>query len=530
MKLETFFEKFDLLAEAPGGVAKLRELVLELAVCGRLVPQDPSDVPARDLLVQIASRLSEEQARRQAPPEPPVEAEDAPCAIPATWCWVRFRDVAIIASNLVSPRNFLDFVHLAPDNIEKGTGRLLPCATVRDDKVTSSNHRFFPGQLVYSKIRPNLAKVVLVDFEGLCSADMYPIDSLIDAKYLRTYMLSRPFLAQAVKTDTRIAMPKINQAELNSVAVALPPLEEQRRIVAKVDALMSWCDQLEAQQQERETRRATLAQAALTRFAEAPTPANLTFLFHDSYTIDPADLRRAILSLAVQGRLVAQDSADESLDATFPGFVRFTGAERETLPKGWACSTYRALTTLVTSGSRGWKDFYSTSGAIFVRTQNIKTDRLVLDEVARVQLPEAAEGTRAQVTKGDILITITGANVTKAARVENEIPEAYVSQHIALTRPRWSDMSEWLHLCFISHGAARATLERLAYGDKPGLNLDNVRDLVMPIPPLSEQRRIAAMVDHLMASVDRLDGQIAAARVAGERLLEALQRRMLEGK
>jgi hypothetical protein len=99
----------------------------------------------------------------------------------------------------VKPDGFLDFTHLAPDNIEKGNGVLLPCRTVREDKVISSNHRFYPGQIVYSKIRPNLAKVVIVDFEGLCSADMYPIDALIDAFYLQRYMLSESFLVQAVK-------------------------------------------------------------------------------------------------------------------------------------------------------------------------------------------------------------------------------------------------------------------------------------------------------------------------------------------
>lgn len=121
-----------------------------------------------------------------------------------------------------------------------------------------------------------------------------------------------------------------------------------------------------------------------------------------------------------------------------------------------------------------------------------------------------------------ILITITGANVTKAARVEEQIPEAYVSQHIALTRPRWSEMSKWLHLCFISHGSARGALEQLAYGDKPGLNLNNIRDLVLPVPPLAEQRRIVAKVDELMALVDELEARLAATRATATNLLSAV--------
>jgi type I restriction enzyme S subunit len=203
--------------------ADLRKTILTLAVQGKLVPQDPNDEPAEELLARLARELTPEQRRKQSPPLAPLSKESLQYELPENWKWARFRDAAIIASNLVKPDDFLDFTHLAPDNIEKGNGVLLPCRTVREDKVISSNHRFYPGQIIYSKIRPNLAKVVVVGFEGLCSADMYPIDALIDSFYLQCYMLSESFLVQAVKTDTRVAMPKINQMELNAIAVPAPP-------------------------------------------------------------------------------------------------------------------------------------------------------------------------------------------------------------------------------------------------------------------------------------------------------------------
>lgn len=227
--------------------AELHTSILTLAVQGRLVSQDPNDEPAAELIPRLANEMSPENRRRQAAPLPPLSVDSLQYELPESWTWARFRDVAIIASNLVKPNDFLDLPHLAPDNIEKGTGVLKPCSTVREDKIISSNHRFYSGQIVYSKIRPNLAKVVIVNFDGLCSADMYPIDALIEAKYLHLYMLSDSFLVQAVKADTRVAMPKINQTELNAIAVPVPPLAEQRRIVAKVDELMALVDALETQ-------------------------------------------------------------------------------------------------------------------------------------------------------------------------------------------------------------------------------------------------------------------------------------------
>jgi type I restriction enzyme S subunit len=213
-------------------VTILRSTILALSVSGRFSESRKSDSTASELLEKIAL----ERDRTFQPAEPPLTLSNS-VQLPSAWCWARFDDVAVIASNLVQPKNFLDLPHLAPDNIEKVTGTLLPCRTVREDKVSSANHRFFAGQIVYSKIRPNLSKVVLVDFDGLCSADMYPINPLIDAGYLHLFMLSELFLSQAVRSDTRVAMPKINQKELNSIIVPVPPISEQRQIVLKHSSL-----------------------------------------------------------------------------------------------------------------------------------------------------------------------------------------------------------------------------------------------------------------------------------------------------
>jgi type I restriction enzyme S subunit len=251
-------------------VTDLRKVILSLAVQGRVVPRNPKDESATVLLEQIArAKAKAAEPRRKTEPKDEASIHEPPYSLPQSWQWARFDAVAIIESNLVPPAEFPDHPHVAPDNIEKATGKLLDYRTVQEDEVKSSNHRFFPGQIIYSKIRPNLSKATIVDFEGLCSADMYPVVPHINSRYLLTYILSSVFLGMAVRNDTRVAMPKINQEELNQVLVAVPPLAEQQRIVAKVDELLRWCDALEARLTAAQTTAAALLDATLHQILTA---------------------------------------------------------------------------------------------------------------------------------------------------------------------------------------------------------------------------------------------------------------------
>ena len=198
------------------------------------------------------------------------------------WERKNFSDVAEIKSNLVNPAQYPDFPHIAPDNIEKETGKLLEYHTIAEDGVKSGKHRFYAGQILYSKIRPYLSKVVVVDFDGLCSADMYPIQAKGDTKYLWYYMLSADFLAQVCSGKSRTVLPKINQKELAVVKVNIPPLDEQREIVRLLD---------EAFAEEERARQALEA-------ARAAIPA----------------LRRAILARAFRGALGTGDPAEAPAD------------------------------------------------------------------------------------------------------------------------------------------------------------------------------------------------------------------------
>ncbi len=187
--------------------------------------------------------------------------------------------MAEIKSNLVNPADYQDFPHIAPDNVEKRTGVLLEYHTIAEDGVKSGKHLFHAGQILYSKIRPYLSKVVIVDFDGLCSADMYPIDAKGNVRYLWYYMLSDEFLEQASNAGSRSVLPKINQKELSKVMVRITSLEEQQKIARILDDIFN------KEQQAKETAEAALSQ------------------------IDT--MKKAILARAFRGELGTNDPAEE---------------------------------------------------------------------------------------------------------------------------------------------------------------------------------------------------------------------------
>ncbi len=198
------------------------------------------------------------------------------------WHMTCFDKTAEIKSNLVDPADYQEFPHIAPDNIEKKTGVLLDYHTIAEDGVKSGKHRFYAGQILYSKIRPYLSKVVMVDFDGLCSADMYPVDAKENAKYLWYYMLSDEFLRQASNAGSRSVLPKINQKELSKIIVHMTSPEEQQAVVLVLDRIF---------EKERKAQKA----------AES--------------VIDQIDtMKKAILSCAFRGELGTNDPKEENAE------------------------------------------------------------------------------------------------------------------------------------------------------------------------------------------------------------------------
>ena len=278
MKIETFFEKFDQFADAPNAVARIRELVLNLAATGRLIPRE-SDWQLR-LLKTLATKIGS-----GATPDGGREsyfAEGIPLIRSMNVHFRGFDKTGLVFLSDDQARELSNVV-VQPDDV------LLNITGASIGRVTTT-----PAEMAGARVNQHVTII-------------RPIPELSPA-FLSMFLASPS--VQRMINDVQVGATRqaLTKGMIEQFRIPTPPLAEQKRIVAKVDELMALCDRLEAHQEERETRQTELARASLARFAEAPTPANLNFLFHKSYDIAPANLRKSILTLAVHGKLIRQSS------------------------------------------------------------------------------------------------------------------------------------------------------------------------------------------------------------------------------
>ncbi|MDE6035329.1 MAG: restriction endonuclease subunit S, partial [Ruminococcus sp.] len=269
---------------------QLRRSILQLAVQGKLVPQNPLDEPASVLLERIRKEKQEliRAGKIKKSKEPlPIKEEEIPFDIPNSWEWVRLGYISsyahtkkkINASNADRSMWQLDL-----EDIEKG-GKLLNKKTVGEINAKGDKTYFNKGDILYSKLRPYLLKILIAEDNGICTPEIIPFNLFgnILSEYI-VLLLKSPYVDTFVNSKTYgVKMPRASTETMTSLLVPLPPLAEQHRIVAKIEELMPYIEQLEQ------------AETQLTRLD----------------TDFPEALKKSILQEAVQGRLVPQDPSDE---------------------------------------------------------------------------------------------------------------------------------------------------------------------------------------------------------------------------
>ncbi|MCK9740379.1 restriction endonuclease subunit S [Pseudomonas syringae] len=554
-------DNLPLLAGAPSGIKKLRELILELAVRGKLVPQDPSDEPASELLKRIAEEkvrlVAEGKIKEQKAPSE-RGAEDPAFELPAGWARARLADVVNILNGRAYKKEEL---------LDAGT------PVLRVGNLFTSNHWYYstltleedkycnPGDLLFAWS----ASFGPFIWDGERSIYHYHIWKLdfyakgqLSKHYLYNWLLEK---TQEIKAAGHgVSMLHMTKDKMEKLVVPVPPLAEQDRIVAKVDELMALCDRLEAQQTDAESAHAHLVKTLLDSLPQASDATDfatnwqrLAEHFHTLFTTEPSIdlLKQTLLQLAVMGKLVPQDPNDESASE----FVKRIQAEKQSylakskarkqkdlaadlqpeppfdVPAGWEWQTIDDVlhvTGGVTLGRKlGGRKLLSKP---YVRVANVQRGRLEMERIKEVEVPED-EVEKYLLRNGDLLITEGGDwdKVGRTAIWRDELPECLHQNHVFRARavvtdwePRWAEM-------YLNSASAR---EYFAGSSKQttnlaSINMTQLRACAFPLPPLGEQQRIVAKVDQLMALCDQLKTRLTQARQLNAQLTSTLVERSL---
>ncbi len=559
MKIDTLLTHFDLLLDAPNGVPKLCEAILQLAVQGRLTEQDPSDEPASALLERIEAekqQLYEAGEIRKPKKFKSVSAEEVPFDLPLSWAWTRLGNIRHGCGQKTPDK---PFSYIDVSSINKEQGFISDEYDVLEPAEAPSRARKMVrrGTVIYSTVRPYLLNIAIVDRDfdpepivSTAFTVMHPYEGVYN-KYLYYYLRSQPLVEYVEAQMVGMAYPAISKTKLMPAPFPLPPLAEQRRIVARIDALMALCDRLEAQQAKRQTARVRTNTAALDALLEADAedaPRRWAFVRDHFDTLydapeNVARLRQAVLQLAVQGRLTRQDPGDEPASALLQrieaekqrlyeaGEIRKPKkvpdiAEAENpfhLSEGWVWTWLGDLCYDVADGPHFSPDYVSEeNGVPFLSARNVKIDCFELDSVKYVSFEDHEEFCqRVKPEYGDILYTKGGT--TGVARVNDLDFEFSVWVHLAVLKvakeyldPRYVALALNSPLCYKQ---SQAYTRGSSNSD---LGLTRMVKIFLPLPPLKEQKRIVAKVDALMAHCDRLEAQLERSQEAAERLLEAV--------
>lgn len=557
-------ENLPLLAGAPNGIKKLRELILELAMRGKLVPQDAGDEPASKLLKRIEvekALLVSEGKLKPSKMQTKIAAKEDPFELPKGWAWSTLAEVA-----LINPRNSAEdglVVSFVPMTL---IGTSFHGVHAQESRlwgeVKQGFTHFAEGDIGVAKITPcfeNSKACVFFDLKnglGAGTTELHIVRPMLDTvepRYVLAYVKSPQFLRVGETKMTGTAgqkrLPK-DFVEANPFPV--PPLAEQRRIVAKVDELMALCDQLEARQADAENAHAQLVEALLNSLTQARDADDfaaswqrLSEHFHTLFTTESSidALKQAVLQLAVMGKLVPQDAGDEPAarllkriaekDEWLGTKARKQSSEAEEvqrpfeLPTGWEWSRLSDLKPEFQNGASSRGDSEGVPVTV-LRLADIKTGEICLDDT-RILTLSAETVSKYALEVGDVLIIRVNGSADLVGRfvVCRTAPQVIPCDHFIRMRfPSGVVEPTYLKLVGDSEVArvAIAGLFVSTAGQKT-VNQGHIGSLLLPLPPFTEQHRIVAKVDQLMVLCDQLKSRLIQARQLNEQLATTLVER-----
>ena len=481
---------------------ELKNSLLQLAIQGKLVEQRPEEGTGEELYRQIQAekqKLIREGRIKKEKPLPEIAEDEVPFEIPESWKWVRLGDCSSYAQAKVkiSPLSITsDMWSLDLEDIEKETGRIHTFCKAAERKISGDRVCFAKGQILYSKLRPYLKKILVAPDAGICTPELVPFSVYggIRPDYIAN-ALRAPHVDFVINSVTYgVKMPRVGTETMVNLLIPLPPLTEQKRIVGKIEELLPLIDRYEK---------------AWSRLEE----------FNRRF---PADMQKSLLQMAIQGKLVEQRPEE----GTGEELYRQIQAEKQRLikegkikkekplpdiaedevpfeiPESWK---WVRLGDIILSAKDGphFSPKYQPSGIPFISTRNISTGKLdftgakYISEELHQELCK-----RCKPKQWDVLYSKGGT--TGIAAVNDTDVDFNVWVHVAVL-----ELGDYLFPFYLATALNSPHCydqsQKLTHGtSNRDLGLTRMINISLPLPPLAEQKRIVAKLEELLPLCERL--------------------------
>ncbi|WP_080194275.1 restriction endonuclease subunit S [Salmonella enterica] len=523
------------------GIKKLRELILELAVRGKLVPQDPNDEPASELLKRIAAEKSEllKQGKIKKPkPLPEISEEEKPFELPEGWEWVRFGSIYE-----------MEYGNNLPQEKRSNSGEYNVYGS--NGIVGTHNEACIKSPCIVIGRKGSAGALNLSDQAACWVTDVAystipPSAMNLEFVFVQFHTLGLDTLGKGIK-------PGLNRNDAYNLTIAIPPQSEQKAIVSKVNELMSLCDQLEqhsltsldAHQQLVETLLTTLTDSQnADELAEnwARISEHFDTLFTTETSIDA--LKQTILQLAVMGKLVPQDSNDEPASELLKRIAQekaqlvkdgkmkkqkplppISDEEKPfELPEGWVYCRMDDLCSAITSGSTPSKEIFSTDDGIpYLKVYNIRNQQIDFKYQPQfIQRQYHFEKMQRSILyPGDVIMNIVGPPLGKIAIIPDYYPEWNCNQAIVLFRLIKKDLNEYIYTYLLS-GIFLDFIELIGTAGQDNISIAKSKNIVIPLPPIYEQKKIVEKLSEIMNVISELKHKINITKQTQLHLADAL--------
>ena len=473
---------------------QLRQKILDLAIRGKLVPQDPNDEPASVLLERIRAekeRLIKEKKIKADKKKSGAKShyeKEVPFEVPESWEWVKLGNLCDYGKNeKASPSEINENAWILDlEDIEKDTGKLLKRVHKNEKETKSVRNKFKKGDVLYSKLRTYLNKVLVADVEGYCTTEILPLDfnGFVVPKFARHVLMSSYFLEYTAECCYGVKMPRLGTHDGENALFPLPPIEEQKRIVRIADSVIEVIDEIE--------------------------DSSLSLVQYIAQT------KSKVLDLAIRGKLVPQDSSDEPASVLLERIRNEQKFKKTTsdkfpypfeIPKNWEWCRLHDIADVSLGKTL---DRLKNTGVFkcYLRSINVKWGIIDLSDVKEMKFEEEEEE-RYSLKYGDLLICEGGEAGRAAVWKYKDKSMRYQN---AIHRVRFNfDFEADFYMYVFWHYHNSKILDKYSKGVTiKHLTGQALKQMRFPLPPIAEQKRIVSQIENMFFQLDIIEEALKA--------------------